>query len=129
MINLLHQELFIKNKIIVEYSEQENTSRLKRKEKVCHEIKHSSYYVFLESMQSHLYDYMIDDESYGIYGDVFLFRKMMNLLEQLLLRDKDHRRSWSDYSSVRKGISRKKLKYLFCDIYHAFYIYLLFLIC
>ena len=42
MINLLHQELFIKNKIIVEYSEQENTSRLKRKEKVCHEIKHSS---------------------------------------------------------------------------------------
>lgn len=71
MINLLHQELFIKNKFIVEYSEQENTSRLKQKEKVCHETKHSSYYVFLESMQSHLYDYMIDDESYGIYGGGF----------------------------------------------------------
>ena len=90
---LFSSRIVYRDKIIAEYSELENTSWLNRKEKVCYETKHSSYYIFLDNMQSHLYDYMIDDESYGIYGDVFLFRKMMNLLEQLLLRDKDHRRS------------------------------------
>ena len=60
-----------RDKIIAEYSELENTSWLNRKEKVCYETKHSSYYIFLDNMQSHLYDYMIDDESYGICGGSF----------------------------------------------------------
>ena len=60
-----------RDKIIAEYSELENTSWLNRKEKVCYETKHSSYYIFLDNMQFHLYDYMIDDESYGIYGGSF----------------------------------------------------------
>lgn len=76
-----------RDKIIAEYSELENTSWLNRKEKVCYETKHSSYYIFLDNMQSHLYDYMIDDEIMGSVEEVFLFMKMMNLLEQLLLRD------------------------------------------
>jgi len=74
-----------RDKIIAEYSELKNTSWLNRKEKVCYETKHSSYYIFLDNMQSHLYDYMIDDES--SVEEVFLFMKRMNLLEQLLLRD------------------------------------------
>ena len=68
---LFSSRIIYKNEIIVEYSEQENTSRLKRKEKICHETKHSSYYVFLDNMQLHLYDYMIDDESFDICGSSF----------------------------------------------------------
>ena len=69
--------IIYKDKIIVEYSELENTSWLNRKEKVCHETKRSSYYIFLDNMQSHLYDYMINDESYGICGGSFsLYEKM-----------------------------------------------------
>ncbi len=60
-----------RDKIIAEYSELKNTSWLNRKEKVCYETKHSSYYIFLDNMQSHLYDYMIDDESYGVCGGSF----------------------------------------------------------
>lgn len=63
--------IIYKDKVIAEYNELENTSWLNRKEKVCHETKHSSYYIFLDNMQSHLYDYMINDESYGICGGSF----------------------------------------------------------
>ena len=38
-----------RDKIIAEYSELENTSWLNRKEKVCYETKHSSYYIFLDN--------------------------------------------------------------------------------
>ena len=63
--------IIYKDKVIVEYNELENTLWLNRKEKVCHETKHSSYYIFLDNMQSHFYDYMINDESYGICGGSF----------------------------------------------------------
>lgn len=68
---LFSSRIIYKNEIIVEYSELENTSWLNRKEKVCYETKHSSYSIFLDNMQSHLYDYMIDDEIYGICGGSF----------------------------------------------------------
>lgn len=63
--------IIYKEKVIAMYNELENISWLSRKEKVCHETKHSSYYIFLDNMQSHLYDYMINDESYGICGGSF----------------------------------------------------------
>ena len=44
---------------------------LERKEKVCFETQHSSYYIFLNNMRTHMYDNMIDDESYGICGGSF----------------------------------------------------------
>ena len=47
---------------------------LDRKEKVCRETKHSSYYIFLDNINSHCYDYMVDDESYGICGGSFPLR-------------------------------------------------------
>lgn len=50
---------------------QGDNSWLNRKEKVCLETGHSSYYVFLENMDSHQYDDMIHDESYGICGGSF----------------------------------------------------------
>ena len=62
---LFSSRIVYRDKIIAEYSELENTSWLNRKEKVCYETKHSSYSIFLDNMQSHLYDYMIDDEIYG----------------------------------------------------------------
>lgn len=46
-------------------------SWLDRKTKVCEETKHSSYYIFLDNINSHLYDYMVNDESYGICGGSF----------------------------------------------------------
>ena len=63
--------IIYKDKIIAEYSELENSTWLSRKEKVCHETKHSSYYIFLDNIQSHHYDYMINDERYGICGGSF----------------------------------------------------------
>ena len=63
---LFSSRIVYRDKIIAEYSELENTSWLNRKEKVCYETKHSSYYIFLNNIQFHLYDFMIDDESYGI---------------------------------------------------------------
>jgi len=44
---------------------------LKRKERVVNETGHSSYYIFLDNITSHQYDYMIDDEGYGICGGSF----------------------------------------------------------
>ena len=68
---LFSSRIVYRDKIIAEYSELENTSWLNRKEKVCYETKHSSYYIFLNNIQFHLYDFMIDDESYGICGGSF----------------------------------------------------------
>ena len=68
---LFSSRIVYRDKIIAEYSELENTSWLNRKEKVCYETKHSSYYIFLNNIQFHLYDYMIDDESYGVCGGGF----------------------------------------------------------
>lgn len=56
-------------KILAEY--QGDNSWLKRKEKVCQETGHSSYYIFLDNIDLHQYDYMIHDESYGICGGSF----------------------------------------------------------
>lgn len=44
---------------------------LTRKERVVKETEHSSYYIFLDNITSHAYDYMIDDERYGICGGSF----------------------------------------------------------
>ena len=44
---------------------------LSRKEKVVNETHHSSYYIFLNNITSHNYDYMIHDEKYGICGGGF----------------------------------------------------------
>ncbi|MCD7949751.1 MAG: heme-binding protein [Erysipelotrichaceae bacterium] len=44
---------------------------LLRKEKVTLETHHSSYYIFLDNIDNHQYDYMIHDESYGICGGSF----------------------------------------------------------
>lgn len=50
---------------------QQSLEWLKRKERVVNETKHSSYYIFLNNIESHMYDYMIDDENYGICGGCF----------------------------------------------------------
>ena len=44
---------------------------LGRKEKVCLETGHSSYAIFLDNMESHTYDFMVEDESYGVCGGSF----------------------------------------------------------
>lgn len=44
---------------------------LLRKEKVCLETKHSSYYIFLDNIDSHQYDHFVEDESYGVCGGSF----------------------------------------------------------
>lgn len=51
----------------------ENVSEvwLLRKEKVCLETKHSSYYIFLDNIDHHFYDDMVNDESYGVCGGSF----------------------------------------------------------
>ena len=46
---LFSSRIVYRDKIIAEYSELENTSWLNRKEKVCYETKHSSYYIFLDN--------------------------------------------------------------------------------
>ena len=84
---LFSSRIIYKNEIIVEYSELENTSWLNRKEKVCYEAKHSSYYIFLDNMQFHLYDFMIDDESYGICGGSFPLYENDEVVGTILLQD------------------------------------------
>ncbi|MBM6929691.1 heme-binding protein [[Clostridium] spiroforme] len=61
--------IIYEEKMLSEY--HSDNSWLERKEKVCLETKHSSYYAFLDNMDSHQYDYMIHDESYGICGGSF----------------------------------------------------------
>lgn len=64
--------IFYKGNLCKQYlMEGIHDSWLLRKEKVCLETKHSSYYIFLDNIDTHQYDYMIDDESYGICGGSF----------------------------------------------------------
>ncbi len=64
--------IIIDNKIELEYLDEslneESLKWLARKEKTVISSKHSSYYTFLDNIESHNYDYMIDDENYGICG-------------------------------------------------------------
>lgn len=64
--------IFLKDNLYKQYlMEGVSEGWLLRKEKVCLETKHSSYYIFLDNIDTHQYDYMIDDESYGICGGSF----------------------------------------------------------
>ena len=56
---------------IMEGFNESSKAWLDRKEKVCCETHHSSYYIFLDNIDSHCYDYMVDDDSYGIWGGSF----------------------------------------------------------
>lgn len=50
---------------------EDSLTWLSRKEKVCNEVKHSSYYAFLDSMDNNDYEHMIFDETYGLCGGSF----------------------------------------------------------
>lgn len=50
---------------------EDSLNWLTRKEKVCNEVKHSSYYAFLDSIYHGGYEHMINDESYGLCGGSF----------------------------------------------------------
>jgi uncharacterized protein (UPF0303 family) len=64
--------IIYQNKVVAEYfGKEESLDWLQRKEKVCYEIQHSSYYVFLDNIDTNKYDYMITDETYGICGGSF----------------------------------------------------------
>lgn len=49
----------------------ENVQWLKRKEHTVNMTGHSSYYVFLNNIRTHQYDYMIENEDYAICGGGF----------------------------------------------------------
>lgn len=66
---LISARIIYEGKILAEC--QGDNLWLKRKEKVCLETGHSSYYVFLDNMDSHQYDDMIHDEAHGICGGSF----------------------------------------------------------
>ncbi len=66
-IRITHKEKLYKQLLMDGVSE----IWLLRKEKVCLETGHSSYYIFLDNIDTHQYDYMIDDETYGICGGSF----------------------------------------------------------
>ena len=81
-------------------------------------------------MQSHLYDYMIDDESYGICGGSFPLYENDEFVGTItftgLRPQEDH---GVIIQVLEKVFQERNWNIFFCDIYNAFYIYLLFLIC
>ena len=81
-------------------------------------------------MQFHLYDYMIDDESYGIYGGSFPLYENDAFVGTItftgLRPQEDH---GVIIQVLEKVFQERNSTSFFCNIYNAFYIYLLFLIC
>lgn len=65
--------IMYKDKIVEQYQDKQivNLDWLSKKEKVCNETKHSSYYIFLNNIDTHCFDYMTLDKSYGICGGAF----------------------------------------------------------
>lgn len=62
--------IIFENQLLSYYGDYDN-QWLSRKEKVCYATSHSSYYIFLDSLNSNQYNYMITDESYALCGGCF----------------------------------------------------------
>ena len=58
-------------KCFVNSYNEESIKWLGRKERVCLETKHSSYFIFLDNIDTHNYNQMIFDEEYGLCGGSF----------------------------------------------------------
>lgn len=61
-----HRQCFVNS-----YNEK-SIKWLGRKERVCLETKHSSYFIFLDNIDTHNYNQMIFDEEYGLCGGSFI---------------------------------------------------------
>lgn len=69
---IVYNNKIIRQCFVNSYNE-ESIKWLGRKERVCLETKHSSYFIFLDNIDTHNYNQMIFDEEYGLCGEVFLY--------------------------------------------------------
>ena len=66
--------IYIQNKETVEYlMDSIKNDWLIRKENVCLKTGHSSYYIFLDNIETHQHDSLVNDEKYGVCGGSFPF--------------------------------------------------------
>lgn len=67
---IVYNNKIIRRCFVNSYNEK-SIKWLGRKERVCLETKHSSYFIFLDNIDTHNYNQMIFDEEYGLCGGSF----------------------------------------------------------
>lgn len=67
---IVYNNKIIRQCFVNSYNEK-SIKWLGRKERVCLETKHSSYFIFLDNIDTHNYNQMIFDEEYGLCGGSF----------------------------------------------------------
>lgn len=99
------------NEIILQYfmdniNYSTTLSWLKRKEKMTKLSNHSSYYTFLDNINSHRYDMYIKDEAYGLCGGSFpliIDNKILGCISVSGLRPHE------DHEIIIKALKKLKL--------------------